>query len=106
MTSLQIAVKKYRTELSKPSCERKGARRICEEVTIEHKNQTGRLIDLNHATIIRHANGERTMQEFNAEKCWLFEEEEEIVLGFAEETAARGFPLSHHCLHEHVDQII
>ena len=52
-TNLQkIAVEKYRAELSKPSCERKGARRICEEVTIEHKNQTGRLIDLNHATII------------------------------------------------------
>lgn len=29
-----------------------------------------------------------------------------MVLGFAEETAARGFPLSHRCLREHVDAII
>jgi hypothetical protein len=45
------------------------------------------------------------MQEFNAEKHWLSKEEEEVVLGFAEETAARGFPLSHRRLRDHVDQI-
>lgn len=106
-TNLQkIAVERYIAELSKPSSERKGARKICEEVTIQHKNETGTLISLNHATIIRHANGERTIQEFNAEKSWLSKEEAEVVLGFAEETAARGFPLSHRRLREHVDQII
>jgi hypothetical protein len=106
-TKLQkTAVERYRAELLKPSSERKGARKICEEVTIEHKNETSKLINLNHATIIRHANGERTIQEFNAEKRWLSEEEENIILGFAEETAVRGFPLSHRRLREHVDQII
>lgn len=46
------------------------------------------------------------MKQFNAEKRWLSEEEEKVVLGFAEETAARGFPLSHRRLREHVDAII
>lgn len=102
----KIAVERYRTELSKPINDRKGARKICEEVAIEHKNLTGRLIHLNHATITRHAEGGKTMQEFNADKRWLFEEEEKVILGFMEETTARGFPLSHQRLHEHVDTII
>ena len=102
----KIAVERYRTELLKPINDRKGARKICEEVTIEHKNLTGRLIHLNHATVIRHVDGGRTMQEFNAEKRWLSTEEEKVVLGFVEETAVRGFPLSHRHLREHVDMII
>ena len=39
----------------------------------------------------------KPIAEFNAEKCLLSKEEEEIILGFAEETANRGFPLSHWC---------
>ena len=46
------------------------------------------------------------MAEFNAKKCLLLKEEEEVILGFAEETANRGFPLSHRRLREHTDSII
>jgi hypothetical protein len=46
------------------------------------------------------------MAKFNAEKCLLLSEEVEIVLGFAEETAKWGFPLSHRRLAEHVNAII
>lgn len=100
----RIAVERYRAELEKLVKERKGARRICEEVEIEHKVQTRRSIHLNHATIIRHADGGKPLREFNAEKRWLSDEEEEMVLRFSEETAARGFPLSHRQLRKHVNQ--
>lgn len=48
----KIAVERYCTELSKLVNDRKGARKFCEEVAIEYKNLTGRLIHLNHTTII------------------------------------------------------
>ena len=102
----KVAVERYRAELEKPVNERKGARRICEEVEVEHKVQTKRSIHLNHTAIIQHADSGKPLCEFNAEKCWLSNEEEEMVLQFSEETAARGFPLSHRQLHEHVNQIL
>lgn len=102
----KIAVERYRAELKKPANERKGARKVCEEVEVEHRVKTKRTVHLNHATIIRHADGGKPLREFNAEKRWLSDEEEETVLRFSEETAARGFPLSHRRLREHVDQIL
>ena len=95
-TELQrIAVERYHQELQKGDGKIRGARNICEGVEIEHKNKTGHYIHLNHTTIIRHANGGKPMAEFNTKKCLLLKEEEEVILGFAEETANRGFPLSH-----------
>ena len=91
----RIAVERYRQELQKGDGKIRGARNICEEVEIKHKNKTGHYIHLNHATIIRHANGGKPMAEFNAKKHLILKEEEEVILGFAEETANQGFPLSH-----------
>ena len=102
----RVAVDHYRQELQKKEGKIRGARKICEEVEIEYKNRTRKSIQLNHATIIRHANGGKPIAEFNAEKCLLSEEEEEIILRFAEETANWGFPLSHQQLHEHTNLII
>jgi hypothetical protein len=102
----EIAVQRYAEELEKPKKERRGARKICEEVMIEYENKTGKSIHLNHSTIIRHAKGGISIQKFNAGKKLLSDEEEEVILKFAEETAARGFPLSHKRLHDHVDTII
>ena len=47
----KVAVERYHAELEKPVNERKGARRICEEVEVEHKVQTKRSIHLNHMTV-------------------------------------------------------
>ena len=102
----RIAVARYRQELEEDDGKKRGARKICEEVEIEYKNKTGKSISLNHATIIRHANGGKPIAEFNSEKRLLSKEEEEIVLGFMEETAKRGFPLSHRRLREHTNSII
>ena len=105
-TLQRIAVEGYRQELQKQDGKIKGARKICEEVEIEHKNTTGRYIPLSHATILRHANGGKPMSEFNAEKRLLSKEEEEVILGFIQETGNRGFPLSHRRLREHANSII
>jgi hypothetical protein len=106
-TKLQeIAVERYREELKKPKDKRRGARKICQEVEIEYKNETGKYIGLNHSTIIRHANGGIPLHKFNAGKRLLSDEEEEVVLQFTEEVAARSFPLSHKRLREHVNAII
>ena len=102
----EIAVERYLEEQKKPEKERRGARKICEEVEIEYKIQTGKSIPLNHSTIIRHANGGIPLHKFNAGKRLLSDEEEEVVLKFAEETAMRGFPLSHKRLRDHVNAII
>src|ERR1700679_4176090 len=76
----RIAVIRYREELQKPVQERRGARKICEEVEIEHQNATGRYVHLNHGTIIHHADGGKPLREFNAEKRWLSDEEEQTIL--------------------------
>lgn len=102
----KIAVERYRQELQKKDGKIKGARKICAEVEIEYKNKTGKYIPLSHATITRHANGGKPMAEFNAEKCLLSKDEEEVILGFIQETANRGFPLSHRRLREHANSII
>ena len=102
----RIAVARYHEELQKPVGERRGARKICEEVEIEHQNDTGKYVHLNHCTIIHHADGRKPLCEFNAEKCWLSNEEEHTILAFTEESAKRGFPLSHQRLCKHVDLII
>ena len=102
----RIAVEHYCQELQKQDGKVKGARKICEEVEIEHKNKTGKYIPLGHATIIQHANGGKPMAEFNAEKHFLSKDEEKVILGFIQETSNRGFPLSHQHLHEHANSII
>lgn len=102
----RVAVTRYRKELEEKDGKKRGARKICEEVEIEYKNRTGKSISLNHATIIRHANGGKPIADFNAEKCLLSKEEEKIVLGFVAETANCGFPLSHRRLREHANSII
>jgi hypothetical protein len=66
----EIAVQRYAEELEKPKKERRGARKICEEVMIEYENKTGKSIHLNHSTIIRHTKGGISIQEFNAGKSF------------------------------------
>jgi hypothetical protein len=103
----KIAVERYQAELAKPILkDRRGVRKVCEEVEAEHKAKTGRNVKLNHNTINNHANGGRSIQEFNLEKRWLTPEEEETVLHALEESATQGFPLSHQRLKEHVDLIL
>ncbi|KAJ7020879.1 hypothetical protein C8F04DRAFT_883046, partial [Mycena alexandri] len=98
------AVALYHAEQARilaPKERRKGLRRICEGVEAE----SNYMVKLAHATIGRLVKGGRTLAESNAAKGWLLEEEVEVVIGYALDIAARGFPLSHHRLKECVDDI-
>jgi hypothetical protein len=98
------AVKAYVIELRKPySLRRKGARTICRDFEDLCRQETGKMVKLNHGTLIRLANGGRTRAE---SKTWLTDEETGVVLDYIVEIGNRGFPLSHRRLREHVNGIL
>ncbi|EIW54949.1 uncharacterized protein TRAVEDRAFT_82237, partial [Trametes versicolor FP-101664 SS1] len=78
---------------------------ICQAISAECFEKTKKRIDLPKSTVIARANGRRSIRAFNAEKRWLTDGEEEVVVEFTIDTALRGFPLSHQRLKEHVDSI-
>lgn len=100
---LKIAVDRYLTE--KDTGNGIGARKICQEVSEECFEVTGKRVTLSKSTVMRRAKGGRSIRDFNAEKRWLSEAEEQIVADFAIDTAKRGFPLSHRRLREHVNEV-
>ncbi|KAJ3817604.1 hypothetical protein F5880DRAFT_1628169, partial [Lentinula raphanica] len=85
---------------------RKGARQICEEVSKKHFTETGKLIKLNHATLISHSKGKTTMSEFNRTKQHLTPEEEDMIVKYVIDMAERGFPLSPRRIREHAFKIL
>ena len=100
------AVDAYKAELQKelPSS-RKGLWMVCHEIEEEYRHATGKAVRLNHQTLANLVKGEKSLSQFNQEKGWLTMEEVNIVIEYALEVAARGFPLSHKRLKEHVDKI-
>jgi len=84
------AVASYQFELGRPAGEkRKGLRTICKEVEGAYFKETKVHIKLDHKTLSRLAAGGKN-----------------IVINYAIETAAQGFPLSHRRLQEHVNAIL
>lgn len=65
----------------------------------------GHNVTLNHNTLQTLANSGRKMGAFNATKGWLTKSEEDMAIQYAAELGERGFPLTYHCLKEHVDEI-
>ncbi|PBK91248.1 hypothetical protein ARMGADRAFT_932858 [Armillaria gallica] len=102
---MACAVATYQSEQLKDPKERKGLQTICKEIKIDHRKETGHNVTLNHNMLQTLANSERKMGDFNATKSWLIKSEEDVVLQYAAELGERGFPLTHHCLKEHVDEI-
>jgi hypothetical protein len=55
----------------------------------------------------RRLNGGQSCQQYNMEQnSWLIPEEEDQVVNFALDCAARGFPLDHKSLKQHVDTLL
>lgn len=102
------AVEAYRNELAKPAgVKRRSAQTVAKDFTSLFKRETGRHVTLDHSYLCRNApNTMRTQSEFNAAKSWLTAEETEVVINYAIECGDRGFPLSHRCLREHVNEIL
>jgi len=103
---MDLAVAAYQAELAKTGPEKKkGLRAICTEISKEWRKKTGREVTLNHGTLNRLAKGGARLTTFNANKGWLLPEEVEVVIEYATDMAACGFPLTHKLLKEHVDEI-
>lgn len=101
------AVKAYRLELKKPPARQpKGARKICADFENLYRLETGLTVKLSHVTLIRLADGGRTLSEANAAKTVLKPEEVTIVIDYICELGDRGFPLSHKRLKEHAEEIL
>lgn len=102
---MQRAVKAYQDRQAGPKKDRIGLRKICMEYQTAHYQETGEIIKLCHMTLKRLADGGRTRRDANAERAWLTQSEENIVVEFLNEMAARGFPYSHRRTKEIVDMI-
>ncbi|SJK99862.1 uncharacterized protein ARMOST_03173 [Armillaria ostoyae] len=102
------AVDAYKLELAKKAAglQARGAQAACNEFMQRYKQETGKEIKLNHATVINHAKGKNTRAQNNAQKAWLTPEEVEVIVMYIIELGNRGFPLSHRRLKEHVDEIL
>jgi hypothetical protein len=100
------AVSAYLAELEKPYRSRRGLRTICKDFEQLYFDEKGVHIPLSFATLGRLASGGCNQEEANEHRRWLTPVEEDIVATFTIEMGARGFPLSHRRLKEHVDQIV
>lgn len=102
------AVERYREELQKKEAGEKamGAKAVCNEVMVAYRRETGKIIKLNHCTIINRIKGKPSRAEANALQRWLSPAEEDVVVQFAIESGNRGFPLNALRLKEHVDEIL
>ena len=100
------AVHAYKEELAKVSGKPRGVRAICNQVTAEYLKETGVHIKLCYKTVFNLAKGSQSIDSFNNAKCLLTEAEVDTVIDYAVELSARGFPLSHRRLEEHVNEIL
>ena len=102
------AVAAYRLEqgrkLSK-LCPCHGLHHICIELQETCFMETGNHVKLSHMMLKRLVGGGKTHQQANADRRWLGDGEEDIVIAFIAEMADRGFPLSHAWLKEHINSI-
>ena len=81
------------------------AKRCCQQTSDSYFVETGRRLELNDCTLLRWVKGGKSMAESNADKGWLLPSEAKEVVDYAVEVATRGFPLDHHRLAEHVNEI-
>ncbi|KAF9231426.1 hypothetical protein BU15DRAFT_21613, partial [Melanogaster broomeanus] len=65
------------------------------------------LVTLSHVTLMRRLEGGRSCQQANEENHgWLTSEEEENIIAYCLELAARGFPLTHSTLKYPVNSML
>jgi hypothetical protein len=102
---MERAVQAYLAELEKPYRSRRGLRTICRDFEQLYLEEKGDHIHLSFATLGRLASGHHSRSEANEHRRWLTPIEDDIIVAFSIEIGARGFPLSHRRLKEHVDRI-
>lgn len=104
--ALGYAIKHHIEDQQKPEQARRSLRVLCCEAEAEMKKQR-KNVQISHVTLKRRLAGGRGCQEANEENYgWLTPEEDETVVAYCIELAARGFPLTHEALKFHVDIIL
>ncbi|KAF9235662.1 hypothetical protein BU15DRAFT_30365, partial [Melanogaster broomeanus] len=105
--ALTDAIKIYQEEQQKPEEERRSLRTICQEVEGRWRKKVGyAAVNVSRETVRRRLNGGRSCHQFNMEtNARLTTEEEEQIIMFSIDLAARGFPLNHRSLKVHVDSV-
>jgi hypothetical protein len=102
---MACAVQAYLNKLKKPYRGRRGLCMICKDFEQLYFEEKGVHIHLSFATLGQLASGHQTRSEANEHCRWLTPIEDDIIVAFSIEIGARGFPLSHHHLKDHVDPI-
>jgi hypothetical protein len=88
--ALQYAMKLHFEDMKKPEKERRGLRMLAHDAEGEMKKQ-GKDVRVNHGTLSNHIAGGRSCQEANEENHgWLTPEEDENIVAYCIELAARG----------------
>ncbi|PBK83681.1 hypothetical protein ARMGADRAFT_883391, partial [Armillaria gallica] len=104
---MEKAVIAYRNKLAKPSgAPQKGARKICKDFEALYQRETRKEISLSYSTLICLADGGKTKAQSNAMKSHLFPDEADKIVEFVLAVASEGFPLSHQCLKEHINEVL
>ncbi|KAF8125779.1 hypothetical protein EV363DRAFT_1081155, partial [Boletus edulis] len=94
-------------QMSKPEGTQQSIRKICSTVQERWQAKPGyKDIRVSRDTVQRRMDNGSTRHQNNMEtKSWLSEQEEDRVVKFCLEYAARGFPLKHNSLKLYVDSI-
>ena len=102
------AIRIIHEEEEKPEGERRSRQEVCWVVEAEWRQKAGcGEVTVSHDTVKRRLNGKQSCQQFNMEQnAWLTLEEEEQIVNFTLDCAARGFPLDHKSLKHHVDAVL
>ena len=67
--------------------------------------ETGKRLELSDSTLLHWVKGGKSKAETNADKGWLLPSEIKQVMDYTVEVSNCGFPLDHHRLAEHVNEI-
>ena len=99
------AMKLHGEDKTKDKKDRRSLCTLCQEAEEEMK-KVGKNVTISHVTLMRRLDGGRSCQEANAENYgWLTAEEEETLVAYCLELAARGFPLTCDTLKHHANSV-
>lgn len=104
--ALARAIQLYTEEQAKPKNNRRSLRKICNEVQTEWQKKW-KEVTVSPDTVRRRLEGGRSHHEANTDKsAWFTNEEEESILKYCLDLAARGFPFNHKKLKLHADCLL
>lgn len=100
------AIALYKAQKDRPKGQRLSLARTCKKITADYFAETKKTVQLAPSTLAALVKGGTPKSQSNAAKGWLLPSEIDTVINYAVEVAARGFPLNHNRLKEHVDEIL